>query len=530
MPLTLLPTRASYRPADPIRIEIRDAEAPLDGTLTVWRLGELVHTQPLRPGAVQTLPDLPAGGYGIELDGPVGTARTAVEVAADPRSRLRYGFVASYNPGKDVRAVADFARRLHLNGIQFYDWAYRHADLLGGGEQYDDALGQPITLSTVRELVDVLRDAGSASYGYAAVYAVGPNEWPDWQHHALLRPTGEPYALGDFLFILDPAAREWLAHFTADLSASVDTVGFDGFHLDQYGYPKHAATPDGTAVDVAASFTRLIEEVRQTLPDSRLIFNNVNDFPTWDTASSPQDAVYIEPWKPVVTLQALANVATRARDVAGGLPVVLAAYQHTYDLAPAEASDRAAAFTMATLLSHGATQLLAGEHGKLLVDPYYVRNHEAEPSTLEFLSRWYDFAVEHDALLLDPSIVDVTASYVGDYNDDLDVTYDRIEVTETAVAGSVWRRVTRTSQGIVVHLISLVGQDDTLWDAPRNTPGATGEGELRFKFVRGQIPRVRVADPDRTPRLVDVPVRLDGDHAVATLPALNIWQVVHVAL
>jgi dextranase len=530
MPLTLLPTRASYGPADPISIEIRGAETPREGTLTVRRLGELLHSQPLQPGALQTLPDLPLGGYGVELDAPGVSARTAVEVLNDPRSRLRYGFVASYNPGKDARAVADFARRLHLNGIQFYDWAYRHADLLGGGEQYDDALGQPITLSTVRELVETLRDAGAASYGYAAVYAVGPNEWPTWQQHALLRPNGEPYALGDFLFILDPAAPEWLAHFTADLAAAAERVGFDGFHLDQYGYPKHAATPDGTAVDVAASFVSMIDEVRQTLPQARLIFNNVNDFPTWDTASSPQDAVYIEPWKPVVTLAALARVATRARAVANGLPVVLAAYQHTYDHASADAADRATAFTMATLLSHGATQLLAGEHGKLLVDPYYVRNHEAEPATLDFLTRWYDFAVEHDALLLDPSIVDVTASYVGDYNDDLDVAYDGIDITETAAAGSVWRRVTRTGEGIVVHLINLVGQDDTLWDAPRNTPGATGAGELRFTYIRGQAPRVRVADPDGGPRLVDIPVRLDGDHAVATLPPLNVWQVVHVAL
>ena len=36
--------------------------------------------------------------------------------------------------------MTDNLRRLHLTGVQFYDWAYRHADLLGGGETYDDAL------------------------------------------------------------------------------------------------------------------------------------------------------------------------------------------------------------------------------------------------------------------------------------------------------------------------------------------------------------------------------------------------------
>jgi dextranase len=526
----VLPTRSSFLEGEPVAVEVQGTKPPAEGVLSVWRLGELVHSQPLAGGTNQALPQLPGGGYGIELRTPDGLARTAIEVVREDWSHLRYGFVASYGPAKDVDAVADLARRLHLNGIQFYDWAYRHADLLGGGETYDDALGQPITLDTVRRLIQALRDAGTASFGYAAVYAVGPDEWPQWQQHALLRPTGQPYALGDFLFILDPAAPEWLEHFREDLARSVQDVGFDGFHLDQYGYPKHAALPDGTAVDVAESFTHLIASVRDQLPDSRLIFNNVNDFPTWDSASAPQDAVYIEPWEPVLTLGALAAVAQRARAASNGQPIVLAAYQHVYDKAPAEMADRATALTMATLFSHGATQLLAGEHGKLLVDPYYVRNHEAEPQTLELLTRWYDFVVEHDALLLDPGIVEVTASYAGSYNDDLDVRFNGAEVSGTARAGAIWRRITRTSEGLVVHLINLVGQPDTLWDAPRDAPDGVGEGELRFRYVRGRTPRARVADPDDIARLHDLDVRLVEDHAVVTLPALNIWQVINVVL
>lgn len=528
MPLTLLPTRAGYRLGEAPAIELR-GDLPTAGELTVWSLGEPVHTQPLQPGAIQTLPELPCGCYGIEVAAQGRIARTAVEVTHDARARLRYGFVASYRPGKDAAAVVDLARRLHLNAIQCYDWAYRHADLLGGGELYDDALGQPIALQTVRDLVASLREAGTAALGYAAVYAVGPQEWSRWSEHALLDATGEPYALGDFLFILDPAAPEWLAHFGDDLAAAVAEVGFDGFHLDQYGYPKHAVTPDGTPVDVASSFMTLVDGVRRRLPDAQLVFNNVNDFPTWRTGSAHQDAVYIEPWQPVTTLGALADVADRARHVAGGKPVVLAAYQQVYADAPARVSDLATVLTMATLLSHGATQLLAGEEGRLLVDPYYVNNHPAEPGTLDLLARWYDFAVEHDALLLDPAIVDVTASYVGAYNDDLDVAFDGVEITERPAAGALWRRVTRAGDALVVHLINLVGQDDTVWDAPRNEPIPTGPGELRLKSLFGRLPRVRVADPDGAGRLIEVDVRLNGTHAVATLPSVSIWQVIHVA-
>ena len=522
-PSELLPRRASFRPGEAVEIEVRGAAS---GTAIVWHLGDRVAELPYDGSGSLTLPTLPAGGYSIEL----GALRTAVEIAADPRKRLRYGFVASYEPGKDVEAVADAVRRLHLTGVQFYDWAYRHADLMGGGEIYRDALDQPIALDTVRRLVARVQSAGSRAIGYAAVYAVGPREWDGWKHRALLKGDGEPYALGDFLFLLDPAAPDWLAHFAADLGRATASLGFDGYHLDQYGYPKRAIRADGTDVDVGAAFAILIEAVRTALPRAHLVFNNVNDFPTRLTAQARQDAVYIEPWAPQLTLQSLADTATRARAFGDGRPVVLAAYQHVYDRAPAAQADLATALTMATLYSHGATQLLAGEADRLLCDPYYVRNHVVEPGTAALLKRWYDFLVAHDELLMPPELTEVTHSHVGAYNGELDVTFADAEVSETAIAGNVWRRVVRAGDRLVVHLINLVGQADTLWDEPRNPVRDPGPATLRFKRLLGRTPRVLVAEPDGPGRLTEVACESDGDYAIARLPPLRIWQVVLLVL
>jgi dextranase len=520
----LLPLKATFRPDEPVSIEVRGAATP--GTLRVYHLGEIVSERAYEGGPEVALDPLPEGGYGVEL----GNLRTAVEVAADPRQRLRYGFVASYGPDKDVSGLTDTVRRLHLTGVQFYDWAYRHADLLGGGETYSDALSQPISLATVRALVDAVRSAGSRAIGYTAVYAVGPKEWSGWKHDALLRADGTPYALEDFLFLLDPAAPDWLQHFTADLMRATAALGFDGFHLDQYGYPKRAIRADGADIDVAASFATMIEAVRAALPDAHFVFNNVNDFPTALTARLPQDAVYIEPWAPQVTLQSLADTVTRARAVAGGKPVVLAAYQHVYDVAPDESADRATALTMATLFSHGGTQLLAGEADRLLVDPYYVRNHVVEPSTQAMLKRWYDFLVEHDELLMPPDLTEVTHSYAGLYSDELDVEFSGACTSEIAEAGKVWRRIVRAGDRLVVHLINLCGQTDTLWDAPRNPSMSLGEATLKFRFLKGRMPKVYVADPDRPGHLRSVPVDLHGNYATAKLPSLGIWLLVAVDL
>jgi hypothetical protein len=39
---------------------------------------------------------------------------------------------------------------------------------------------------------------------------------------------------------------------------------------------------------------------------------------------------------------------------------------------------------------------------------------------------------------------------------------------------------------------------------------------------------VRVADPDSTPRLVDVEVSRDGDFATATIPDFETWSIVYI--
>ncbi|MBT8163505.1 MULTISPECIES: glycoside hydrolase family 66 protein [Arthrobacter] len=524
----ILPAKASFVTGETVAVDLI-VPAGTEGTLTVLSLGDPVLRLTGRGHGTHSLGVLDPGCYGVEFTAEELTLRTAIEVTANPRARLRYGFVASYEPGKDVGAVIRRTRRLHLNAIQFYDWAYRHADLLGGGDEYQDALGQTISLSTVRSLAEALKASGAASLGYAAVYAVGNDEWAQWQHLALTTPTGTIHSLGDFLKLLDPAAEPWLTHFLDELDRACAEVGFDGFHLDQYGYPKHALTPDGRRVDLAESFVKLIEEARTKLPSSRLVFNNVNDFPTWATAAAPQDAVYIEVWPPHVTLESLAKVIERAKAARKDQPVVLAAYQHVYAQTPDQASaDRATALTMATAFSHGATQLLAGEADRLLVDPYYVKSHPATPETERFLTRWYDFLVEHDALLMDPDIHDVTGSYAGGYNDDADVTYAQTPVTETPAAGAVWRRVTSTPQGLVIHLINLNGQADTLWDASRAEPLSPGEGILRFRRTGRSLPRIRVADPDTCARLTDVPYTVDGDYVLAQLPAPHLWQIVHI--
>lgn len=515
---------AGFRLGVPIGIELRGVTAI---ELAVWHLDEVVASVPVEPGATNVLlPALAEGGYLVEArDGAEVVATTAVDVRADPLSRPWYGFVADFAPGRDIRLAVENARRLHLNAVQFYDWMFRHASLVPPEDEFDDPLGRRLSLETVRSLARELTGAGALPLGYAAVYAVGRSEWPQWRDAGLYRPDGTPWTLGDdFLWIVDPSDERWLEHFAAELRRAADAVGFAGFHLDQYGAPKRALRADGGVVDLAVAFPRLIESVHASLPASRLIFNNVNNFPTWATATAAQDATYIEVWPPHTRLDHLARLIEDAR-APGRKPVILAAYLSVFADAPEDRAIEAARLLMATVFSHGGTHLLAGEDGALLTDPYYARNHRAGAEALDVLRRWYDFAVAYGDLLFD-EVQDVTRSLVGGVNEDLRVRAD-VPVGVDAEPGSVWVRAVETGHGLVVHLIDLTHISDLAWDAPK--PPALMRTNVRLELLETTGPvTVAVASPETRPRLSPVDVETDAGYATATLPPWQTWAVVLV--
>ena len=514
----LLPVKATFAPGEPIEIEARGATAPIE--VSLWHLGERIATTTAAPGASAVFPAQREGGYGVEAEGTTG----ALDVLADPLTRPRYGFVARYERGRDPAGVADHVRRLHLNCIQFYDWMYRHARLLPPQDEFEDALGRSVSLTTVRALAAGVRAAGSLPLGYAAVYAVGRDERPAWAEIELLRPDGTTWALGDFLWNVDPSDERWLAFFTAELRQAAEQVGFAGFHLDQYGAPKRARRRDGVLVDLAEAFPRLIDRVAADLPQARLIFNNVNDFPSWTTTRANQDAIYIEVWPPHDELAHLAALIEKARLLAPEKPVILATYLSPFsdDEAAASAAER---LLLATVFSHGATPLLHGEERAVLTDPYYVRHAEVSDETRDLTRRYYDFAVRYGDLLFDRTAVDVTRTHIAP--ETREVTIDApVPVATDPVAGALWTRVVRGRHGLLVSLIDLSAQTETRWNAPKRAT-APLKG-IRVAVERTGLGSICFASPEESPGLRPLePTRL-GVNDIVELPPFTTWALLWI--
>jgi dextranase len=537
--MELIPGAASYRPGEVIAIELV-AAPDVEGELVVTQLLDEVARVRVPSGTTRVeLPGLGCGGYGAALVVAGETvARTAFDILMDPFERPRYGFVATLDASADAAADAAFFRRMHLNLAQFYDWGWRHSELLPPSREYLDPLGQPRDLAVVNEVAEAFEAAGVIALGYSAVYAVSNAEIAAWQDELLLRADGEPYRLGDdFLTLVDPAGPRWLEHYCAMLARALAGTSLRGFHLDQYGWPKRALRGDGMVVDLDASYATMIDAVRAAMPQSKLIFNNVNDFGTAQTAGREQDASYIEVWPPHDELGDLGSLATRTRALRPEHPPILSAYLSCYAHDAAERADAAAELVMATAFSHGATHLLLGEDGHALTDPYYPKNHVLPSSSHELFARWYDTAVRWGDLLFDTSQQDVTEFMTGGINNDVVFRADGVRFSTKAEPGTVWTRVVRTSRGLVIHAINLLAQDEVKWDAGKNAVRAVAYATLTLAPVTGRE-RPLWIEPGADPvpllgatggedRAVDA---LSASQTTLdfALPPLNTWGFVYV--
>jgi len=533
------PERTAHQPGESVRVVV-DASAEAAVEVEVSHLGEVAarRTVTLRPGRqVVDLGPFAPGSYAVRLRAgsapgsatvrELSTVATAFDVLIDSMSRPRYGFLTDFRPGRDDEgALGDSMREFHLNALQFYDWMYRHAELVPPVETFRDALGRSLSLDTVRRLVDTVHDIGARALAYAAVYGAGVDYASAHPEQVLHRRDGAPWMLADFLWIMDVSpGSEWSSHIVAEMRRAVDVVGFDGLHLDQYGHPKVAVTASGRRVDLAEAFPALIDAVRETLPASTLIFNNVNDFPTRHTVRARQDVTYIEVWSPHDDYAELVRLVDAARDLAPRRPVVLAAYLAPFATAGGAPQLAAAKLALSTVWASGSQYLLFGEVHGALVDPYYPRHAALGSSAVAALRTFADFAVSNGDLLFDPESAPTTGAMVGGVNEDVEVT--GVAVSRRPEAGHVWVRTSRVLGRLVLQLVDYTNQPNARWNEPKTPTAPVAEVTVRLRVVARDV-RVWFGQPSAGPELRRILVQDDADVVTITLPVFDTWAVLVV--
>ncbi len=118
------------------------------------------------------------------------------------------------------------------------------------------------------------------AHAYAPVYAVDLPFAAAHPELLMYRNDGAPQSFFDFIQLADPSNREWQRHFVEAYGGAADAIGFNGFHIDTYGYPRVATDREGHSIDMRAAYESFLTFFRSQRPGDLVSFNQVNGVPS----------------------------------------------------------------------------------------------------------------------------------------------------------------------------------------------------------------------------------------------------------
>lgn len=557
----LYPLKAQFRSGERIRLAVELAHAgdePVTATLrcSIWELHQEVEQQTMEgvvipPHTVLTV-YVEAGpfhtaftGYGAEVvtvgaAGQTHAASTAFDVVEDWRVAPRYGFLSDFGvqeagDEKDVK----WMNKLHLNLVQFYDWMYRHDDLVSEEAAYVDLMGREVSRNVVEEKIRLCHDYGMRAVAYGAVYAASKafaEAHPDWR---LYTSAGDPYDFIGIFSIMNIAEDSpWHRHIVHEYRRAVELLDFDGIHMDTYGFPKtgwsdvngeHRLERLETQLPVLIESTR--DELTKVKDDVALILNNVGNWPVDTVARSSQDAIYVEVWKPYERYHHLAEIIRTAKLLSGGKPVILAAYLKPFrELGPLgeEGAEHAFRLMNAVVTANRAYHLLHGEAAGVLTQGYYVDHSRLRPGFMSVVRDYADFGVRYGHVIYDQKLRDVSMTHAD--GDNLEYQFTGFPYSTYGESGKVWTIMMESERRKVIHFVNLSSAGDDYWNEAKAAPQPVGGRCVTVAFD-GELESILLASPDTEHgRPTELECRVEftsrGKAAVLELPELHYWDMV----
>ncbi len=472
----------------------------------------------------------------------IASSSTAFDIADHWRRAPRYGFLSDFNKEEEGNLEdVDHLNKFHLNIIQFYDWMYRHDDLIPPSEEFVDPMGRHLSYKVIKEKISAIQQKGMAAMAYGAIYASLKDFHQTHEEWGLYRNDGVPYHLIDIFYIMDISPdSKWNDHIIAEFKKVIE-AGFDGIHMDQYGFPKKAyrnVKGEKELVDLAKCYPTLINETKKHLLEVNkevgLIFNNVSNYPVHTTAKSNQDAVYIEVWPPVIHLRELKGLIDRGRELSHK-HVILSAYLPDFKH-PEEDNlkyaENGAILTMATIFASGGYHLLLGEDNKVLTEAYYPSYGMMRESFIKEVRSYYDFIVRFGTLLYDHALVDLSMTYTDGINTEIQFKGDA-PFSPNGDINTVWTIIKELPNYQIIHLINLVSLENDYWENGKSQRPIIQENIECTVLMEKEIAGVYLTSPDFDsikPRKLEYEI-VDHEHGKGIrfqIPKLSIWDMVYI--
>lgn len=539
--------KSFYLPGEPVHISLK-IESKVEEQLSVQLVFKITHLANLVDevekniylnGGEQVIdltyqpPEEAPRGYGIDLC--IELSRNLIlacdSIAFDVLDHWtqspRYGFLTDFFPERsEYSETMDFLTRYHINGIQFYDWMYRHDQFLTDHDPYLDPLGRQLSLVTVKNLISAAHNHNINTMAYTAIYAASIpfyTQHPEW---ALYKADKKPYYLGNnFLVYMDPRPNSpWIIYLLNQFSQILEQTDFDGIHLDQYGDPKEAYDYQGIRFALDKPLAESINATKSLVLSKRsngtVVFNAVTNWPIETVAPSNEDIIYIEVWPPYRWFEDLHNLIREAQSIVEKKPVVLAAYldpsfEHNVRLVDA------------VIFASGGSHIELGEKKGMLAEAYFPRYKVMSPDLSSAIRQYYDFTVRFQDVI-GPRTKDSTKKYLQN------IEIGNVSTSPSLLKNKVWPIVREGKDFTAISLINLLGIESPEWSKRISDPPTPfGETTVRILKIDREIKRIWFSTPDSKdiyPQELVYEISGEEGNRVLSfkIPGLDYWDLIVV--
>jgi len=543
--VSLATDKARYAPGENVIINIT-GDIP-STQLKIKHLGEIVEELSVTTNSITWLPpQQDYKGYMVELyddsteDGKL-LATVGIDVSSSWTKFPRYGFLSKFPNLSETQteAVIVNLNRHHINGLQFYDWHYKHHQPLAGSvaspaSSWKDIIDRENFRSTITQYISQAHDRNMMTMFYNLVYGALENASSNgvssaWYMYVNKSRSGidkftlpKPPFVSDILFI-DPSNVAWQNYLNNENQKVYQAYDFDGYHMDQVGNrDKTLYTYSGDVIDLPKTFKPFIEAAKEAHPSKSAVMNAVNQYGQESISQAPVDFLYTEVWSPNESFKALAQVIKDNNAMSNfSKNTVLAAYIN-YDLAAQSGHFNTPSVLLAdaVMFAFGASHLELGEH--MLGKEYFPNdNLQMKDDLQNALVHYYDFLVAYQNLLRDG----------GSFNT-IDVQTDNDELKMEAWPASNGSIAVIGKEFTDKQLIHIINFKDATTDQWRDPHGIQAEpksiADVRVRIPsEKQIKKVWLASPDfnygATQELV---FDSSGGEISFVLPHLKYWDMI----
>ncbi|HWD95632.1 MAG TPA: glycoside hydrolase family 66 protein [Acidimicrobiales bacterium] len=422
---------------------------------------------------------LESGTYCVQaLDANGGIlAEEFTTIGGHQGERPVHGFATSFEP-EDVTKVLEWHRSLRSTVVQIYDWMASYTEPLGALSGWKDPSNRAVSFDALRELATGLQRLGAVAHAYAPIYAVGNAFAEEHPEMLLYQDDGVAIRFLDQIVLANPGNESWQQHFAESYGSAMDAIGFNGLHVDTYGYPRVSHDADGNAVDIRAAYESFLKHLRAARSSDLISFNQVNGVPSAAHLSHGPGFRYCEVWPPNDGWRHLESLMDRSSGRAGLTDPVtrdpllrgsIACYPPVWGIdgptgpiseEARESALRTVVYTEAIVTCLGGSSLLYGDVRGALCDPYYPKHVRLDDIEAKTVLDWHRFSLRCRDLFYEGE--DTSWYEIGDENGSVVISADA-PVKPEPIGGSAFARVVHGEDVISVSVIDLTGSENATW-------------------------------------------------------------------